>query len=90
MAKEATFNDVQREQIAQWFRSKLPELKCPLCQRLQDDPADRARKLFVANAGLLGPFFPNIALVALSCQNCGHMMFLDAKQMGLGSLTGLG
>jgi hypothetical protein len=70
-----------RQGAIDWVRSKLPELRCPLCKHPD----------FIIGELLAAPIVKNnqinlakaAPLVPLVCNNCGHTLLFSAIVMGL-------
>jgi hypothetical protein len=77
-------DDLVRIKAEEWFRTKIKNSSCSLCQTNSWTIADDLVQLFPfkANEGLVlgGRVYP---CVMLMCINCGHTILVNAVKAGL-------
>lgn len=75
---------VQPLQIEQWLRSHQVELSCPSCHQknFSVDQQLAMTNSIDENTTRINYLF-GFPLVTLICNNCAHVMFFSAKQMGV-------
>jgi hypothetical protein len=77
------FTDEQKQKVRDWMTSKLPlPLLCPCCQA-----SEWKQQLPVAVPPYSGKPIPSfdmqLVMVPIICKNCAHILFFNAKAMGL-------
>jgi len=76
---------VDRYQVQQWLTSHAPTLHCPICSGQSFSVEENSLAVTNCLHEKAGPtdYLSGFPLVVLSCQNCAHIMFFSAKQMGV-------
>ena len=78
---------VDRAKAEDWLRSKWPHYPvCLMCGELRQEMSDTLMQLSPYNtpgamSDPLGTSQP-VPLLAVTCQNCGHTLLIDAKLAG--------
>ena len=74
---------MDKQQAADWLKSHAPELKCAACGKNSfgvDSPLAMTNQM--DDGGHIN-YLAGYPLVVVVCQNCAHVMFFAAKQMGI-------
>lgn len=74
---------MDRARAEQWIRTNAASLRCPVCGSNNfalDDTVAMTNSL--QDDGHVN-YLSGIPLVFLACQNCAHVLFFSAKQMGV-------
>ena len=72
------------EHLRVWLQEKAPRLRCPVCES-QSFSVDST----VAMTNSINPdggridYMSGFPLIAVGCSNCGHVLFFNAKTVGV-------
>ena len=76
---------ISRYEIQEWLSSHAPELACPVCRgrsfNVTEDQLAMTNSIQDKNGRV--NYLSGFPLVVLTCQDCAHVLFFSAKQVGL-------
>ncbi len=67
----------------QWLHSRAATLQCPACGQRNFNIENIVSMTNSLQEGGHVDYLSGIPLVAVKCENCAHIMFFSAKQMGI-------
>lgn len=67
----------------QWIRQKAFNMRCPVCQGQSFGVDSVIAMTNSIDENTRINYLSGLPLVPVTCGNCGHIMFFNAKQMGL-------